>query len=145
MIEEAGADRAEALAALHAAAFDDPWDAPALRALLTASGVIALAAVDGFILVRVVVDEAEILTLAVSPAARRRGLGRRLVEAGAGQAAVHGALSLFLEVAADNAAALALYKAAGFDPVGRRSGYYPRTSGPAADALVLKRPLNPPA
>jgi ribosomal-protein-alanine N-acetyltransferase len=145
MIHEAGADQAESLAALHAAAFDHPWTVAALRDLLSAPGVTAFAHADGFILIRVVVDEAEILTLAVSPAVRRQGLGRRLVEAGAEQAAGLGAVSLFLEVAADNAGALALYRAAGFAPAGRRSGYYPRAGAQAVDALVLKRPLDPPA
>jgi ribosomal-protein-alanine N-acetyltransferase len=145
MIGEAGADRAEVLARLHAAAFDHPWDALALRDLLAAPGVMALAHPDGFILVRVAADEAEILTIAVTPAARRQGLGRRLVDAGAQAASERGARSLFLEVADDNPAALALYRRAGFAPVGRRSRYYARTDGPAADAHVLKRPLNPPA
>ena len=145
MIAKATKDEAQDLAALHAAAFDHPWDAAALQALLAGPGVIALADADGFILIRVVADEAEILTLAVAPGARRQGLGRRLVEVAARQAAGQGAASLFLEVAADNAAALALYQGAGFEPVGRRSGYYPRSGGLAVDAMVLKRPLNPPA
>ena len=145
MIIKAGADQADTLAALHAAAFEHPWDAAALRDLLAGPGAIALSEADGFILIRVVVDEAEILTIAVSSAARRQGLGRRLVEAGTERAAAQGAQRLFLEVAADNAAALALYQAAGFAPVGSRRNYYPRANGPAVDALVLKKPLNPPA
>ena len=63
----------EALAALHAEAFDTPWDAASLTALLASPGVFAVEQPDGFILIRVVADEAEILTLAVRPAARRSG------------------------------------------------------------------------
>lgn len=133
-------DDAAALAALHAAAFDAPWSPRELAALLASPGVFALAAADeGFVLARVVLDEAEILTLAVAPAARRRGLGRRLTDAAADLAVARGATRLFLEVAEDNAPARALYAAAGFVEAGRRRGYYPRPGGPAADALILVR------
>jgi len=129
---------ARILARLHAQAFDAPWDAPALGGLLRQAGVFGLG-VDtaGFILCRVVADEAEILTLATAPSARRQGLGRRLVEAAAETAALRGATRLFLEVADDNAAARALYTRAGFVEVGRRRGYYARSEGGAVDALVL--------
>ncbi len=131
------------LAEIHDQAFDDPWSAPAFADLLASPGVLAFGVEDGsgFILCRVVAGEAEILTLAVTPPLRRRGLGKALVEAGAKAAADQGARSLFLEVAADNAAAIALYDGAGFTPVGRRAGYYRRPDG-AIDALVLRRALN---
>ncbi len=114
------ADTAARLAAVHASAFAAPWDAAAFAALLDQAGVFVLEDPDGFILLRVVADEAEILTLAVSPAARRRGLGARLVREGAAVAAARGAARLFLEVAGTNAAALALYTRAGFTEAGRR-------------------------
>ena len=143
------ADQAAGLAAMHAEAFDRPWDAAAIADLLAAPGVFALMDADanpgGFIMIRVVADEAEVLTLVVSPAARRRGLGRQLADAAAAMAEARGAVSLFLEVAADNAAAVALYAGAGFAPVGRRAGYYDRAPGPGMDALVVKKPLAPPA
>ena len=85
--------------------------------------------------------EAEVLTLAVDPAQRRRGVARALLERGADWAADHGAEMLWLEVAADNAAARGLYAAAGFQEAGRRRGYYGRTGG-AVDALVMRRGLN---
>jgi len=127
----------EALAEIHAQAFDAPWDAAAFSDLLGQSGVIAVAEADGFILIRVVADEAEILTLAVRPAARRQGLGARLTAQAATAAQAQGATSLFLEVAEDNAAARGLYEALGFQPAGRRRGYYARKDGPAVDALIL--------
>lgn len=134
------ADPAE-LARLHAEAFDAPWPTEAFVDLLAQPGVATLGGPDGFILIRIVADEAEILTLAVRPAARRRGLARRLVETAADLARRSGAARLFLEVAEDNAAARALYAAAGFQTVGRRAGYYARAAGPPVDALVLTLPL----
>ena len=131
------------LADLHAGAFSAPWDAAAFESLLGQAGVFAIEAPQGFILIRSVADEAEILTLAVDPAARRQGLGARLVRDGAATAAARGAARLFLEVADDNAAALALYAGAGFIEAGRRTGYYARADGGRQDALILA--LNLPA
>ena len=128
---------AERLAALHATAFDRPWDAAAFEDLLGQDGVVLLEQTGGFILIRAVADEAEILTLAVEPRARRRGVGRALVEAAAEAALAMGAHRLHLEVAEDNAAALALYRAAGFVQAGRRPGYYARSGGPTVAALIL--------
>lgn len=133
------AEDAAILASLHAAAFDKPWSAGEIAALMTTPGVFALTVdLQGFILCRSIAGEAEILTLAVVPAARRLGVGRALVEAAAGLAATQAAESLFLEVAHDNVPALALYAAAGFERVGLRKGYY--LSG--ADAVVMRRALN---
>ena len=127
----------EALAALHAEAFETPWDAASLTALLDSPGVFAVEQPDGFILIRVVADEAEILTLAVRPAARRSGLGGRRVEAAVVRAAALGAERMFLEVAEDNVAARALYARSGFVEAGRRRGYYARSDGSREDALIL--------
>lgn len=131
------------LADLHAAAFSAPWDAAAFEALLSQTGVLAIEVPQGFILIRTVADEAEILTLAVDPVARRQGLGVRLVQEGAASAAALGAAKLFLEVADDNHPALALYARAGFTEAGRRPGYYARPDGRRQDALILA--LNLPA
>lgn len=125
------------LAALHAQAFDAPWDAAAFADLLDQPGVFAVAEPDGFILMRLVLDEAEILTLAVQPAARRAGLGGRLVGEGVVRATQGGAARVFLEVAESNAAARALYARAGFAEVGRRRAYYRRPDGSREDALTL--------
>ncbi len=128
---------AETLADLHAAAFAASWGAEAFAELLVQPGVVVETVGDGFILIRVVADEAEILTLAVRPEARRRGLGARLVAAAAARAAALGAERLFLEVAQDNAAARGLYAGSGFAEVGRRRGYYARPGATAVDALTL--------
>lgn len=134
-------DLSQALADLHSEAFDAPWSASAFAELLGQSGVILEGATDGFILIRAVADEAEILTLAVRPSARRQGLGARLVRAAAERAAAAGAVRMFLEVAEDNGPARALYGALGFEPAGRRPRYYSRADGPAVDALLLVRNL----
>ncbi len=140
MIGPAGPDRAGRLAATHAAAFEEGWSAAAIAGLIR-QGATALASDHGFILIRAAGGEAEILTLAVEPAARRQGAGRQLVLAGMEAARAAGAAELFLEVAADNAAALALYRGCEFVEVGLRRGYYRRGAGPAVDALVLRRAL----
>ena len=125
------------LAILHVEAFAAPWNAITLSDLMIQAGVFAVMHPDGFILCRTVVDEAEILTLAVGSTARRAGLGQRLVEAAAAFARQSGAARLYLEVAEDNAAARALYARCGFVVDGRRRGYYARPDGDAVDALLL--------
>lgn len=126
------------LADIHATAFEAPWTPAAFANLLGQTGVFCLATgADGFILCRVVADEAEILTLAVRPEARRRGLARALVDVANEAARLRGSTRLFLEVAEDNTAAIELYRRSGFASVGRRRGYYPRPDGSAVDALVL--------
>lgn len=142
MFSAPGSETARRLADLHAQAFNVPWSVEAFAALLDQAGVFALATEDGFILIRVVADEAEILTLAVRPHVRKLGLGRALVEHGAVEASRRGAVHLFLEVAQDNKAARALYARTGFVEAGRRAGYYARTDGSTSDALVLARDLS---
>ncbi len=128
------------MAAIHAASFPprERWGEDAMRLQLELPGAFAfIDARGGFVLARVASDEAEILTLAVSPEARRSGLGRALLAAAMAEARARGAASMFLEVAAANEAALALYADAGFTQVGTRPNYYP---GGAA-ALVLRASL----
>jgi ribosomal-protein-alanine N-acetyltransferase len=138
------ADAAE-LAALHREAFPAGWSADSLRGLLESAGVYALGAKRaggpvGFILCRVAADEAEIITLAVCPGARRRGVGTALLAAARREAAARGATVLHLEVAADNIAAAALYRYGGFRETGRRPGYYPPAQGSTrTDAVLMAR------
>ena len=127
-VVEVDAAAAAALAELHGAAFAEPWSARDLAALTRTPGVFALAALDdadlvGFILCRTAADEAEVLTLATAPAARRRGIASTLLDQAAIRALQEGAAALFLEVAEDNAPARALYAASGFAQVGRRPRY----------------------
>jgi ribosomal-protein-alanine N-acetyltransferase len=142
---------ADLLAGMHRICFADPWSADSMVAALIQPGTAGLLAVEdesltpslggagpaGMILWRVAADEAEILTLAVLPPWRRRGIARALLTDVAKAAASEGARALFLEVAVTNPAAQSLYQAVGFHEVGRRSAYYPD----GGDALVLRKDL----
>ncbi len=128
------------MAAIHAASFPprERWGEDAMRLQLELPGAFGLIdARGGFVLARVAADEAEILSIAVMPKARRVGLGRTLLTAAIAEARARGAAAMFLEVAAANAAARALYAQAGFREVGTRPNYYPG----GAVALVLRAAL----
>jgi len=145
-IEVAAASDAGVLAEIHASAFDRPWSAAEIAALLDSPGTLALQSSGdrkGFVMVRALAGEAEILTLAVAPEGRRQGQARALMQAAIVQALARQAETLFLEVAADNAAALGLYEGLGFEMAGRRKGYYDRgAASPRIDALVMRLCLN---
>lgn len=132
-----------AMAALHARCFTTPrpWTAAEFAALLAEPPVFATLAETGFALGRVVADEAELLTIAVAPEARRQGEGRALLDGFLRTARARGAETAFLEAAADNAAALALYRWSGFAEAGRRRGYYHSPGNPPVDALVMVKSL----
>lgn len=141
-IARAGPLHATALSAIHARAFpqDEYWDERIIAGQLSQPGVFGLvAASGGMLLARVVLDEAEVLTVAVVPERRQQGLGGALVAAAAKEARSLGAESLFLEVSTRNPAARALYGRLGFTQVGRRRGYY----ADGADALTLRLDLTP--
>ncbi|HEV1999642.1 MAG TPA: ribosomal protein S18-alanine N-acetyltransferase, partial [Xanthobacteraceae bacterium] len=132
----------------HARSFHRGWSETELERLLserTTLGHVARAdggrgGAVGFILSRIVQDEAEILTVAVMPAERGRGLARRLLDTHLSRLAALGAGEVFLEVDEGNVSALRLYRRAGLREVGRRDGYYRKPSENAA-ALVLGRAL----
>lgn len=87
-------------------------------------------------------DVADVMTIATTPAARGRGVGRRLLEELLARAAARGADAVLLEVRADNAAALALYERLGFAVISVRRRYY---QPEGVDALVMRRLLASPA
>ena len=135
------------MAAIHAESFAPPhgtggWDALEMAThtqrdlCLGADHDGALAA---FIIVSMPADQAEILTLATAKTARRQGLGKALLDAAIAELQTQGIKELFLEVAEDNAAALALYLGAGFQPIGRRPGYYRRENGRVAAITFSKK------
>lgn len=138
-IRQAGPSDLDALAALHAAAFDSGWSASDIAAL---DAVALIQDAAGLVLVRTIAGEAEILTVGVRPEQRGAGIGRRLLEAALESARAEGAEAVFLEVAEDNLHARRLYAGLGFEEVGRRPAYYPRSGAGAVDALVLRRALN---
>jgi ribosomal-protein-alanine N-acetyltransferase len=134
----------EALARLYAVAFPGqrPWSAAEFADLLSLPGAFLITRTDGYALGRSVAGEAELLSLAVVPSARRQGLGHQLLMAFEAAARDRDAKQAFLEVAADNQAARSLYLAAGWSETGKRREYYMRQSGPDADAILMQKPLS---
>ncbi|HEU4569946.1 MAG TPA: ribosomal protein S18-alanine N-acetyltransferase [Gemmatimonadales bacterium] len=131
------------MAVLERASFSDPWSPRSLEETIGLPGMLALVAVDGddrllgYLFGRELAGEAEVLNVAVAPAARRGGVGRALLTAALAWFAGRGAGETFLEVRASNQAAIALYEGAGFRAVGRRPGYYQH---PTEDAVLYRRP-----
>jgi ribosomal-protein-alanine N-acetyltransferase len=126
-----------AMAALHAEAFlrPRPWSAGEFAAVLAGPGAFLLTEAGGFLVGRALAGEAELLTLAVPVAARRQGIGTRLLRAFEAEALARGSVAAFLEVASDNGPARALYAEADWSEAGRRRDYY----APGVDALVLRK------
>ena len=141
------------LARIHAAAFAGQgraWSTREIEDLCAEPSISLRVAPDGggqtiagFALFRTAADEAELLTLAVAPDSQRKGLGRSLLADVLTGAREAGAARLFLEVAAGNSAARALYAGAGFQVCGTRSAYYLLPDGRRDDALVLECALPP--
>lgn len=130
----------EELAQIHAECFPAhprAWSGHEFAELLASTGSFILPRAHGFLLGRVIADEAELLTLAVSPLARRAGTGQSLVAEFLTRAAEMGANTAFLEVASDNLPAQRLYARTGWQQVGLRRNYY----AAAIDALVLRHVL----
>jgi ribosomal-protein-alanine N-acetyltransferase len=135
-----------ALRRLEIASFSDPWTEAMLEEALVARGAVAMVAdagdaIVGSVMARQVADEGEILSIAITPAERRQGLARALLEAAIARLRASGARTVWLEVRASNQAAQALYVANGFVAAGVRRGYYRR---PTEDALVFTRHLSVP-
>jgi len=144
VLSEAGPADAGALAALHATSFHRGWSEDEFERLLLDRNVVAHRAIVrgtlvGFILSRLVLDEAEILSVAVASAQRGRGLARQLLDTNLRRLAARGTRSVFLEVGEANVPARRLYRGAGFRDVGRRESYYSATRDSAA--IVLRRDL----
>jgi [ribosomal protein S18]-alanine N-acetyltransferase len=140
-IRAATAADAERLADIHRAAFPlgEAWSADVMLLHLRMATTIGLLHdADGMILARVAADEAEILSLAVAPVARRHGIGSALLRSAIARVAAWGAERMFLEVSVTNEAALALYAANGFTRAGLRRRYY----ADGTDALVMCRAID---
>lgn len=148
-VRRIGADRGAECAAVHAASFAYPWPQDDLEAVLLASSTVACGAfgtksddLQGFMLSRLAADEAEVLTVAVAPRKRGRGIAGQLLGANIARLSLLGARSLFLEVEAENAAGLALYRRFGFETVGERKSYYRKPDGSSALAFIMRRAVD---
>jgi tRNA threonylcarbamoyl adenosine modification protein YeaZ/ribosomal-protein-alanine acetyltransferase len=129
------------IAKLHRISFETPWSEAQFKDALALPGAAALAVLSegqmrGFVHFQIAVDQAEIHTLCVEPRWRRKGFGRDLLTSLEAIARMRGITELRLDVAADNGAALQLYRQFGFKEAGRRKGYYARVGG-AVDALLM--------
>ena len=133
----------EEMAALHARVMTTPrpWTAEEFQGLLVSANVFAVGDRDGLAIGRAVFDEAELLTLAVDPGQRRKGIGRACLAAFEEVSRARGAGTAHLEVAADNAPAIALYEGSGYVRSGVRAGYYRTPDGRRIDALVYRKSL----
>lgn len=147
VVEPADSEDFAPLADIHAACFAHGWDADELHRMAEETGAFCLVArvpgerrsagLKGFVLIRAVAGEAEVLTLAVDPACRGRGLGKTLMKQALFRLYSDRCETLFLEVDAANLPAVALYKALGFRKVGERKGYYSAGDGDGT-ALVMR-------
>jgi ribosomal-protein-alanine N-acetyltransferase len=135
------------LAELHAAIFQAPWDQPwsaqsfaEILAIPGARGWLMTCGETptGLMLARFILDEGEILLTGIVPAARRRGHAARLMRVLVDEARAVGVGTVFLEHAAANKAAGALYGKFGFSQTGRRRAYYERRGGGREDAITLR-------
>ncbi|WP_039001397.1 GNAT family N-acetyltransferase [Falsihalocynthiibacter arcticus] len=133
----------QALAALHARSFTSPrpWSADEFASLLCQKLVFLVTVPSGFALGRAIAGEAELLTIAVAPNARRMGAGRTLMDLFENEAIARESTESFLEVAEDNLAALSLYRGVGYRESGLRRGYYRSQSGTILDAQVFRKTI----
>ena len=127
-----------AVAELEKQNFSEPWPEIAVRSELTNKLSLWLVALDGETVVgyvgsQTVLQEADMMNIAVADSHRRHGIARALVEELIRQL---DAYQLTLEVRASNAGAIALYEALGFNQVGLRKNYYHK---PKEDALILRK------
>ncbi len=142
-IEPAQARDAEAVAKLHAAGFYRGWPREDFAAYIAGEGTPVYVACDkkrkiaGFAMLRHLGEDVELITIAVDPRWRRKGVGAALLRAMLDDLLMSPAKRLLLEVAADNQAAIKLYGKFGFEKISERQGYYPRPDGTPATAIVM--------
>ena len=140
-ITEASIVHVGVISVLHGACFEEVWNEKSISEVLNMAGTTGLLVgaemetPQGFILFRVAADEAEVLSIGVIPAARKNGLASILLQASIKVAAKRGVAKMFFEVAVDNSAARALYESVGFKIIGKRPGYYNRSSE-KLDAII---------
>ncbi len=150
-LEPAGSSDLDAMMTVMRSAFDprfgEAWTRSQCRGILPMAGVSLMLAWDekreqplGFSLFRTVAGDSELLLLAVNPANRRSGVGRRLLDQFVERAMTDGATRVHLEVR-DGNPAIEMYRSAGFEAAGRRRNYYRGTDGSQFDALTFVRTM----
>lgn len=129
------------VAALEKLCFSAPWSEDSVAGELDNPLSVWLVCEDqgrvlGYVGSQTVLDETDMMNIAVLPEARRAGIGERLILSLIELLKDRGSRSLALEVRASNTPAISLYKKLGFLQVGRRPNYY---RGPREDALILRK------
>ncbi len=130
------------MTAIHAQCFDRPWDALEMATHTQRDvclGVDRDNQLAAFIILSTIADQSEVLTLATAKAARRQGLAKQILSSAFETLQKQDIIETFLEVAEDNLGAIALYKDLGFQPIGRRPGYYCRADGRVAAITFSKK------
>ena len=145
-VEAASLRDAPQLAQLHGASFHRGWGTNEFEQMLLDRNTLVHRLQQGrqmigFSVSRIAADEAEILSIAIAPNQRGRGLSRELLRVHLGHLAGRGVKKVFLEVDENNQAARRLYERAGFHAVGRRERYYHDAGGEQLNALVMQRDL----
>lgn len=143
IIEEMNVNHVSAVAELEKLCFSDPWSEKSIASELNNPLSAWLVAVEkdivvGYIGSQTVIDESDMMNVAVHPDYRRNGIAEALVTALAAALKEKGSASLTLEVRASNDPAISLYEKLGFSQVGRRPNYY---RNPKEDALILRKML----
>jgi ribosomal-protein-alanine N-acetyltransferase len=146
-IEPAYLRDAARLAQLHGASFHRGWGEAEFEGMLTEQNTLVHRLrigrkIIGFAVSRMAADEAEILSIAVAPDHRGRGLSRELLLTHLGHLAGRGIRTVFLEVEENNQPARRLYARAGFAVAGRRERYYREANGQQLNALLMRRDLS---
>jgi [ribosomal protein S18]-alanine N-acetyltransferase len=147
VIEPATLRDAPKLAQLHGASFHRGWGEGEFESMLTERNTLVHRLrsgrkVIGFAVSRMAADEAEILSIAVAPGHRGRGLSRNLLMTHLGHLAGRGVRTIFLEVEENNQAARRLYDRTGFAVIGRRERYYREPNGEQLNAVLMRRDLS---
>ena len=129
------------IAQLEKLCFSDPWSEKSIETELSCRLSLWLVALEedkvlGYVGSQTVIDETDMMNIAVHPDCRRRGIAEKLIDALICALREKGSRGLTLEVRASNAPAIALYEKLGFAQVGRRPNYY---RNPKEDALILRR------
>ena len=141
IIESMNSSHVAQIAELEKLCFSDPWSENSIASELDNKLAFWLVATEGervagYIGSQTVMDETDMMNVAVHPDYRRKGIAEALVNNLVEQLKKMGSHCLTLEVRASNAPATALYEKLGFSEIGRRKNYY---RNPREDALILRK------
>lgn len=141
-----GRETSEILTKIHIECFPRYWNRQAFTDFFSVENTFAILVENydqpvAMIVYRIVFEQADILTIAVLPAFRKKGIAKKLI----GDALEHckklGAKKLFIDVEVGNEAALKLYENTGFKQISRRKLYYQQLDGSLTDSLVMSKKL----